>query len=155
LLRRSREFTDDALPSGNAIAARALARFGHLLVREDYLAAARGCLRAAQTGLEQYPSAHCGILLALQDHCEPPRQIILRGPSAILPDWLRRCHESIDPVDSIYAIPDDAADLPEALAQYRPLAEITAYICAGSRCLPPIVGAAALADYLKSRDGLA
>ncbi len=155
LLRRSREFTDDALPSGNAIAARALARLGHLLVREDYLAAARGCLRAAQSGLEQYPSAHCGMLLALQDHCEPPRQIILRGPSAILPDWRRRCHESIDPVDSIYVIPGEAADLPEALAQYRPLAEITAYICAGNRCLPPIVGATALADYLKSRDGLA
>ena len=155
LLRRDREFTDDALPSGNAIAASALTRLGHLIGQGDYLAAARGCLKAAQHGIEQYPSAHCGMLLVLQDYCEPPRQIILRGPMERLADWQRRCHASVDPHTTIYAIPSHVSGLPETLAQYHPLAEMTAYICEGNRCLTPIQGEAALGDYLKNQAGLA
>ncbi|MEJ0100860.1 MAG: hypothetical protein WDO12_14610 [Pseudomonadota bacterium] len=47
LIHRSRSFTDDATPSGNAIAAQALQKLGWLLGEPRYLAAAERTLQAA------------------------------------------------------------------------------------------------------------
>jgi uncharacterized protein YyaL (SSP411 family) len=57
LIHRSRTFADDAIPSGNGIAARVLLRLGHLLGEPRYLAAAERSLRAAWPALSRYPQA--------------------------------------------------------------------------------------------------
>lgn len=78
-LHRPRNFTDESLPSGNAIAARALLRLGHLCAEPRYLDAAERTLKAALPGMLRYPEAHAAMLLALQDGLEPPAMIVMRG----------------------------------------------------------------------------
>ena len=60
------------MPSGNGVAVRALGRLGHLLGEPRYLDAAERALKAAGALLEQAPSAHSGMLLALAEHHAPP-----------------------------------------------------------------------------------
>ena len=149
LLHRRKEFLDDAIPSGNGIAAVALARLGHLLGRQDYIDAAQRCLQTAWHGIEQMPSAHNSLLIALQDHYCPPVQIILRGKPGPLGDWQRRCRVHAGLRTRIFTIPDAITDLPGTLTEQRSLADATAYICEGNRCHEPIVSTVALVGYLK------
>jgi uncharacterized protein YyaL (SSP411 family) len=58
LIHRSKSFADEALPAGNAIAARALTRLGLLLGEMRYLDVAARTLRAGWSSLEHYPHAH-------------------------------------------------------------------------------------------------
>ncbi len=60
LMHRSRSFSDEAVPAGNAIAAQALTRLGLLLGETRYLDAAAKTLRAAWPALQHYPHAHTG-----------------------------------------------------------------------------------------------
>ncbi|MGC1459675.1 MAG: thioredoxin domain-containing protein, partial [Steroidobacteraceae bacterium] len=87
LIHRSKVFADDATPSGNAIAALALQRLGHLLGRTEWLAAAEGTLRAAWRALVQRPQAHVAMLAALEELLHAPQIVIIRGAAAQIEDW--------------------------------------------------------------------
>ncbi|MGD9842003.1 MAG: thioredoxin domain-containing protein, partial [Steroidobacteraceae bacterium] len=58
LIHRSRTFSDEATPAGNAIAAQCLLRLGYLLGEPRYLAAAEQTLRADWIALQDHPAAH-------------------------------------------------------------------------------------------------
>ena len=84
LLHRPKPAGDDAIPSGNGIAAQVLLRLGHLLGETRYLDAAERTLTALGGAVAQYPSAHCGLLLALGEYLNPPQTVVLRGtPDAL------------------------------------------------------------------------
>src|SRR5690606_23428826 len=87
LIHRPKTFTDEALPAGNAIAARALTRLGLLLGETRYLDAAARTLRAAWPMLDRYPQAHGALLLALEDHLELPTIVIVRGEAREAAQW--------------------------------------------------------------------
>ena len=135
---RTRPFSDDAMPSGNAVAALALQRLGHLLSEPRYLTAAENTLRAAAGELRQAPYACPGLLTALDEWLEPPETLIIRGSGEALREWQRRAGEGWRPDRQVFAIPDDA-QLPAALANKTgsPTGPI-AYPCVGSRCQPPV-----------------
>ncbi|RMG54709.1 MAG: thioredoxin domain-containing protein, partial [Gammaproteobacteria bacterium] len=61
LLERPRSFNDEALPNGNAIAARALMQLGWLLSEPRYLDAAEATLKAGFDTLQNSPLAHAGM----------------------------------------------------------------------------------------------
>ena len=71
-MHRSKSFGDEAVPAGNAIAAQALTRLGLLLGETRYLDAAARTLRAAWAPLQHYPHAHAAMLVALEEHLDPP-----------------------------------------------------------------------------------
>ncbi len=59
LIHRSKTFSDEAVPSGNGVAASVLCRLGLLLGEVRYLDAAERTLKAASAVMQQYPqSAH-------------------------------------------------------------------------------------------------
>ena len=58
LLTRSKDFTDNATPGGNSMAAMALLRLGKLLGRSDYLDAAHGVLSAAGPLMQSNSHGH-------------------------------------------------------------------------------------------------
>jgi uncharacterized protein YyaL (SSP411 family) len=87
LIHRSKSFADEALPAGNAIAAQALTRLGLLLGDTGYLDAAARTLRAAGGTLEQHPQAHASMLIALDEHLNPPEIVIIRGEEDELAHW--------------------------------------------------------------------
>jgi uncharacterized protein YyaL (SSP411 family) len=149
LIQRRRDFTDDALPCGNGIAAQALLRLGHLIGEQRYLDAAERTVRAAWDSLQRVPHAHNAVLLALAELAAPSRQIVLRGKPGPLADWHRDILRLLGPADRMYAIPADADQLPGLLAERRPIADPVAWICEGFRCLAPITDRQELAAALK------
>ncbi len=59
LIQRPKPWMDEALPSGNGVAARALLRLGHLLGETRYIDAAQRTLHAAWPTLQSMPHASC------------------------------------------------------------------------------------------------
>ena len=139
LIHRPKPFGDDSLPAGNAVAARALGRLGHLLGEARYLDAAERTLRAAWPQLAELPSAHNAMLDALEEYLEPPLQVVIRaGTEADGAEWLRVARGAGDPALLAFAIPPDAGALPGALANRSPGERGTvAYVCRGTSCSAP------------------
>ena len=149
LIHRPRPFSDDATPSGNGIAALALARLGHLLADTRYLDAAESTLRAAAGPMAQMPYAHCSLLDALEEQLYPPEIIIIRGEADAMADWQRTALLMYAPRRLVFAIPADATTLPEGLATKAPRSETSAYLCRGTSCSAPIESLAALTSSLR------
>jgi uncharacterized protein YyaL (SSP411 family) len=138
-MRRLKPFSDDALPAGNAVAALALQRLGHLLGEGRYLDAAARTLRAAWPHVSELPYAHDALLDALEEYLEPPELVVLRGPAGALEPWLRAARAAYRPERLCFAIARDAAGLPGLLAERRAPADgVLAYLCTGTTCRAPI-----------------
>ncbi len=150
LIQRPRPFADESLPSGNGIAARALARLGHLLGDTRYLDAAERVLRAAWGTLSQQAHAHASLLIALDEYLAPPQLVILRGEEKSLPRWQAICARGYAPRRMTFAIPNEVRDLPGLLATRTPQGAAVAYVCSGHVCRAPVTALdalpAALAD---------
>ena len=138
LIHRPKPFADDAMPSGNGIAARALIRLGYLVGRMDYLQAAENTLRSGWSDINQYPHAHCSLLQALQEYLDPPEIIIIRGPAETLPDWQHSLQKKYSPHRQVFAIENEVNGLPQALRDKKPLEKTCAYVCRGMTCLAPV-----------------
>ncbi|HXQ64555.1 MAG TPA: thioredoxin domain-containing protein [Steroidobacteraceae bacterium] len=138
LIHRSKSFADEALPSGNGVAARLLGRLGHLLGEPRYLHAAERTLRAAWSAIERYPPAHGSLLDALEEWLTPVESVILRGPAVAIDEWRTELARRYAPRRMVFAIPDSAERLPPALAAKIPGSGPLAYLCRGSTCEAPI-----------------
>ncbi|HEX2585190.1 MAG TPA: thioredoxin domain-containing protein, partial [Steroidobacteraceae bacterium] len=138
LIHRPKTFSDEAIPSGNAIAAQALLRLGFLLGNTRYLQAAEKVLIAASPALQRYPSGHTSMLIALSEHLSPPQIIVIRGDAQEASHWQRSLNTIYQPRRMILSIPSDAV-LPESLAVKKPIdSGIVAYICVGETCSEPV-----------------
>ena len=145
LIQRPKPAHDDALPAGNGVAAQALLRLGHLTGRTAYLEAAERTLRWAWPLLQRMPSACNALLMALEESLEPPQIIVLRGDGAALEVWWARCAQPYAPRRLTLAIPAGAS-VPQRLLAEQPAgsAPVTAYLCSGLQCLPPMTTLAEL-----------
>jgi uncharacterized protein YyaL (SSP411 family) len=152
LIHRGKTYADEALPSGNGVAARVLGRLGTLLGEPRYLEAAERTVRASWDGLQRYPHAHPSLLDALEEILAPVETVIVRGPADETTRWARELAALYAPRRIVLAIPADAADLPSALADKRPEAATVAYVCEGTACGPPMRSLPRLVRRL--RDGL-
>src|SRR6185437_12416526 len=137
LIHRSMSFGDDATPSGNGVAALALARVGHLLGETRYLEAAERILRAAWAAIERNPTSHVALLLALEEYLDPTEIVILRGQASEIESWRAELAHLYAPRRLTLAIPNDAAELPDALAAKAPAGSAVAYLCRGMVCSAP------------------
>ena len=137
LIHRPKPYNDDAMPSGNGVAAKALFRLGYLLGQTEYIEAGESTLKSAWGDIEQYPLGHCSLLQSLQEYLHAPETIIIRGPEDTIKHWKEALFEIYHPNRQVFAIPDNAKHLPEALKQKKPMAETCAYVCKGMFCLSP------------------
>jgi uncharacterized protein YyaL (SSP411 family) len=144
LMHRSKSFADEAMPSGNAIAAQALTRLGLLLGEPRYLDAAARTLRASWRTLEQHPQAHASMLIALDEHLDPPEIVIIRGDTAELSRWQSAIEQLYAPKRLVFAIPSDAEELPASIGAKRAHHDTVAYVCRGTTCSEPIRSLAGL-----------
>ena len=155
LISRPKSFSDDAIPAGNAIAARALLRLGYLLGEPRYLVAAERTLRAAWPALLKYPESHASMLLALEDYLSPPQIVILRGSALALQPWQRALNAVFAPRRWLLAVPAEATGLPPALADKPANDGPLAYVCRGSQCSAPLRSLTALIGELDGRAAVA
>jgi uncharacterized protein len=152
LIHRPKSFSDDATPSGNGVAAYVLQRFGHLLGEPRYLAAAEATLRAAWTDLGRYPQSQATLLTALEELLHPPQIVIIRGEPAACAAWQQELAHIYAPRRLVLIVPNNAQDLPAALADKPAGESVLAYLCTGSVCSAPIDSLGALIAELRARE---
>lgn len=134
LIQRGKYFTDDALPSGNAIAAHVLYRLGHLVGESRYMEAAELTLKAAWPALEQHSMGHSALLGALYEHISPGRITILFGSKAATEPWREKYRMQQNPFDDFFSLPACISGLPGTLGHYNISKSPVAYICQGGKC---------------------
>ena len=149
LIQRPKPFTDDATPSGNGIAARALLRLGHLVGETRYLDATERTLRAAWSTLQQMPQACCALLRALEDFLQPRTHVVIRyGRADEESAWRAALAGAGAARSDAYFVPADAVLAGILVGQaYAPGG--TAYVCRGTHCAPPVAVPEALREALE------
>ena len=142
LIQRSKTLGDEAMPSGNGIAAIALTRLGYLLGETRYLDAAARVLKFAAQAVTQSPAGHANLITAFEEQVHPPQIIILRGQKNELDIWQQQISRAFVPRQLVFAIEAEEGSLPVALTEKKfrdPSPEgVTAYICEGMQCRAPI-----------------
>jgi uncharacterized protein YyaL (SSP411 family) len=99
LMHRPKPLADEAVPSGNGIAAFALQR--------RYLDAAEKTLRNAWRAMDEYPHGHVTLLNALEEYVDHPEIIIIRGDDEEMKDCrgaspiASRCQMKPSPIDAL------------------------------------------------------
>jgi len=152
LIYRPKPLTDEAMPSGNGVAAHALGRLGHLLGETRYLDAAERTLKVAWASIQNAPSAYTALLLALEEHLSPPQTIVLRGAPDEMKKWHERCSRRYAPGRITLAVPDGEGELPDWLGERRPVDGVAAYVCTGTVCSAPITSLSDLETELEKTE---
>jgi uncharacterized protein len=150
LIHRSKSFSDDAIPAGNGVAARALIRAGYLLGEPRWLAAAERTLRAAWLAINRFPHGHMSLLDALSDYLNPPEIVIVRE-TANSGAWQRELDQLYAPHRLVFSIPANLAGLDAALADKKGGGASRAYVCRGSTCSAPLES---LSDLMRTAKSL-
>jgi uncharacterized protein YyaL (SSP411 family) len=153
LIHKPKPFADEAVPSGNGIAAGVLVTLGHLLGEQRYLDAAERTVRAALHAIERYPEGHATLLHALDELLEPPTLVVVRTPPTELDAWRRAASGAggkYEPHRLAFFVPSDATGLRGLLAERSARPGGVAYVCEGMSCRAPIAEPAELAAALNS-----
>ncbi|MEP6568677.1 MAG: thioredoxin domain-containing protein [Acidobacteriota bacterium] len=154
LIVRSKDFFDNATPSGNSVAAEVLLRMGLLTDNTDYQRRAATILRLMVSTIQRYPSGFGRLLCAFDFYVGRPKEIALIGDPN-LPDT----RELRDKIWSRYlpnkvvaqASPGDPKpDELVPLLRNRPQihGKATAYVCEDFTCLNPTTDPNELATQL-------
>jgi uncharacterized protein len=137
LIHRPKPGHDNATPSGNGMAALALARLSFLTGDTRYAAASERALAQFYPELAEQPGGHATLLMALEERLVPPRTIILRGPAGELARWRRALARNHAPTTLVLALGAGASELPPVLAKPVP-DRVNAWVCEGVTCMPPV-----------------
>jgi uncharacterized protein YyaL (SSP411 family) len=149
LMHRPKPLADEAMPSGNGIAAFALQRLGHLVGDQRYADAVERALRCAWRAMDEYPHGHVTLLTALEEYLEPPEIIVIRGGSDEINRWRDSAARLYAPKRMLFAVPESEESLPGLLDERRAIAgETVAYRCVGTHCELPVTTWEALAAFL-------
>ena len=149
LIHRPKPLADEAVPSGNGIAAFALQRLGFLLGETRYLDAAEKTLRASWRAISEYPHGHVSLLSSLEEYLDHPEIIVIRGDADEIARWQHAAARLYAPRRLVFGISADAIKLPGALADRAAIeGETVAYRCLGTHCEMPVTTWEALAAQL-------
>ena len=144
LFHRTMPGHDDATPSGNGVAARALIALGHLSGERRYLEAAGRAVRRFGPAIAESPGGHSTLLSAARWLDRPPAVVLIAGEPTAARAWhaaLERRHRP----DTLVVDLGPAADLPPELAKGPlPPRGARAWVCRDLTCLPPADDLAAL-----------
>ena len=157
LIVRSKEFLDNATPSGNSIGTLSLLRLSVLTGNENYRRLATTVLRLLADQIGRYPSAFGFALSALDFSLDVPLEIAIVGDPADsrLPELLRVVWQTYVPNRVVALCTEDhkrAADLLPLLRQRDTLAsQPTAFVCEAYTCKTPAHSADELLPQLSRR----
>jgi hypothetical protein len=148
LIHRPLPLADEAVPSGNGMAAMALDSLGHLLGEPRYLEAAQKTVLSAIAPIARHPEAHATLLAAMDRLLEAPDLVVVRGAADARDDLRRTIDVGLHPNRLLFFIDSDAEELPGLLESRACSGATTAYLCKGTECLAPISDRAELAQRL-------
>jgi hypothetical protein len=149
LLFRQKPGFDNAIPSGNTLAARALLRLSRHLQREDFRAATEGTLQCFGPWMTRAPRAFLGLLGVLDLVRREHLDVALSGDPGdpLVRDMLREVHRRFLPGRVLSVSGDQLLPLHEGrgLSPGRPLA----FVCRGRTCAAPVGTSRELGDLLQ------
>ncbi len=157
LIVRSKDFFDNATPSGNSVAAEVLLRIGLLTDNADYQRLAATILRLTGAAVGRYPSGFGRMLCALDFHLGKPKEIGVIGAteSHDTQSLLKELWRVYLPnkVIAVSAPGDIAAAQLTPLLRDRPQLQghATAYLCENFTCKQPVNTASEFAAQLQNR----
>ena len=143
LITRTKDYFDNATPSGNSVSAMALLKLGLLTQEPEYTRCAVAMLRALRPVMVRYPSAFGYMLSALDFYLSEPKEIAMVGKldSHELRSFVEEIYSRYIPNKVVAASEpgDDAAASEIALLVARSAIEgkATAYVCRNYTCLAP------------------
>jgi uncharacterized protein len=143
LIHRPKSGHDNAMASGNGVAAWALQRLAAITGEARYARAAERALALFHPSMREHPSGYGMLLIALEEQLEPPATAILRGDARALAPWSEAMAREYLPGTMLLAIAQGTSGLPPVLD--KPVsAAVNAWLCRGVTCLPPIDSVEAL-----------
>jgi uncharacterized protein YyaL (SSP411 family) len=152
LIARNKDFLDQSVPSGNAMAATALVRLAKLTGRSDFLDAAERTLRTGLGILKQAPTAAGQLLIALDWYLGPVHEIAIVGdatqsPTADAIADLRRRYIP-DKVVACRSNPGVGGKHLVPLFEDKPVSAAlpAVYVCRDHACDAPVYGLAAAVE---------
>ena len=137
LIQRNKTGQDDAIPSGNGIAAQGLLRLAELTGDMRYGAAAERCLKLFFPLMQRAAGQFSSLCTALDEAIQPPSMLVLCGAKNETAAWRAAVAAKYAPGLMVIALTGDEAGLPGPLNKPR-AATATAWLCRGTQCLPPI-----------------
>jgi len=149
LYHRMKPAHDNAMPSGNGVAAQALLALGHLASEPRYVDAAERALRLFADGLAESVGSQSSLLTALDRLRAPPSTLVIAGDPATARDWQRRLERQYRPELAIVVAIGE--EVPDALRKGDAAGPgAAAWLCQGMRCLPAVTDLQALETQLAS-----
>ncbi|MEC4889586.1 MAG: aldo/keto reductase [Nitrospira sp.] len=153
LILRSREGADGATPSGNAVAASALARLAGHFDRQDWRDAAIGAVRAYGRQITRYPRAFAKSLAVVDFLTEGPLELALVGDEqqAEFQALQRAVADEYLP-NRILAMtgPNATSTLPLLQGKTLVAGQPALYVCRNFSCQQPLTNAQAVAGRLRA-----
>jgi uncharacterized protein YyaL (SSP411 family) len=158
---RSKDYFDNATPSGNSVAAEALLRLSVLTGDENYRRRGVNLLRLVRDAVERYPSAFGYALGAFDFYLSTPKEIVLvtgkdEGNAHLMGReiWGRYLPNKV--VAETPGGDADAAELVPLLRERTAVGDrATAYVCENYTCLQPVNTPEELAAQLEGDAGRA
>jgi len=137
LLMRSKDYYDNAAPSGNSAAADFLLKLSKLTSDEKYERYSITVLRLIAPQIRRYPQAFGRVLSALEFHLSPTKEIVIIGEKG---NELEREIEGNYLPNKIIVLADEKSDESIPLLQERKMIDgkPTAYVCENFVCQKPV-----------------
>jgi uncharacterized protein YyaL (SSP411 family) len=156
LIVRPRELQDNAIPSGNGMAALVLSRLAGLAIEPCYLEMARGMLGLMQEMLARYPLGFAQWLIALDYVLAHPREVSIVGDAetADTQALLDVCTDGYRPHQIIaFGQPGvESATVPILEGRGLIGGRATAYVCIDFVCQRPVTEPEELEELVTRRD---
>ena len=145
LIVRSKDFMDNATPSGNSVAAFALQRLGLLTGNEKYARRATTIFRFLADQIKRYPSAFSWALCGLDFYLSKPKEIaiVANGASPELQELRRAVWRNYLP-NRVIALSTEGdagrgSQIVPLLAERSPIKGLpTAFVCEAYTCQQPV-----------------
>jgi len=153
LIVRSKDYFDNATPSGNSVAAFVLLRLATLTGRENYRNLATALLREVGDQTRRYPSGFGYALSAMDFLLSTPKEVAIVGnDEADIRPMLAETWRRFVPnkVVAVGVGESEIAEITPLLAN-RPLVDglATAYVCEHFTCKQPVTDVSSLASVLQ------
>ena len=155
LITRTKDYFDNATPSGNSVAVMALLKLGLLTQHQEYSRRAVAILRSLRPAISRYPSAFGYMLCGMDFYLSEPKEIAIVGriDSHDVRSFVEEIYSRYLPNKVVAACEpgDKAAAEAIKLLMERPAidSKATAYVCRNYTCLAPATTAEALASRLE------
>ncbi|HEX8638802.1 MAG TPA: thioredoxin domain-containing protein, partial [Pyrinomonadaceae bacterium] len=150
LLLRSKDFYDNAMPSGNSVAADVLLKLSKLTGDENYQSYAQTILLSVSAQIKKYPQAFGRMLSALEFYLSPTKEIVVLGEKGN--ELEREIWREFIP-NKVVVLSEDASEeniaLIPLLRDRKPIdGKPTVFVCENFVCQKPFVAVEELRNQL-------